>query len=238
MNTKNHKKAVCQITKKELPIHELMPVVSIREPILDLIRKDHPDLDYKGYISLDELNNYRSQYVKSILSDEKGELTKLEEEVIESIKSAEILAKNINLEFQGKLTFGARMSDKLALTVGSWAFIIVFLVFIILWMGVNTYILISRPFDPYPYIFLNLVLSCIAAIQAPAIMMSQNRQEAKDRLRSQNDYQVNLKAELEIRQLHEKIDHLLIHQGERLLDIQQVQMDYLNDILEQLKNKK
>lgn len=238
MNTKNSKKAVCQITKKELPIHELMPVVSIREPILDLIRKDHPDLDNKGYVSLDELKKYRSDYVKSILADEKGELSKLDEEVLESIKNAEILTRNINQEFDEKLTIGARMSDELAVIVGSWAFIIVFLLFIIAWISLNTYIFLYRPFDPYPYIFLNLVLSCIAAIQAPAIMMSQNRQEIKDRLRSQNDYKVNFKAEVEIRQLHEKIDFLLVHQGVRLLEIQQVQMDYLNDILEQLKNKK
>jgi uncharacterized membrane protein len=105
-------------------------------------------------------------------------------------------------------------------------------------MLLNSYILINRSFDPYPYIFLNLILSCIAAIQAPVIIMSQNRQETKDRLRSQYDYQVNLKAELEIRQLHEKIDHLLIHQGQRLLEIQQLQMDVMNEILEKVKNKR
>jgi uncharacterized membrane protein len=90
--------------------------------------------------------------------------------------------------------------------------------------------LVAKPFDPYPFIFLNLILSCIAAIQAPVIMMSQNRQEAKDRRRSEHDYQVNLKAELEIRHLHEKLDHLLSHQWERLVAIQQVQLDLLSEI--------
>jgi uncharacterized membrane protein len=238
MNTKTSKKALCQITKKELPLKSLMPVISIRDPILELIKKDFPDLDTSGYISIDELKKYRSFYVRSILEEEKGELTKLEQEVIDSIKSSEILSKNVNIEFDEKLKFGERMADRLASIGGSWGFIIAFFILILLWIALNSLILLNKTFDPYPYIFLNLVLSCIAAIQAPAIMMSQNRQEQKDRLRAQNDYQVNLKAELEIRQLHEKIDHLLIHQGERLLEIQQVQMDFLNDILENLKNKK
>lgn len=99
------------------------------------------------------------------------------------------------------------------------------------------YVLATRPFDPYPFILLNLILSCLAAIQAPIIMMSQNRQEAKDRLRSEHDYKINLKAELEIRLLHEKIDHLLMHQNQHLVEIQQLQLDLLEDIMEQLKKK-
>lgn len=95
---------------------------------------------------------------------------------------------------------------------------------------VNTVIMINRPADPYPFILLNLILSCLAAVQAPIIMMSQNRQEAKDRLRSQNDYQVNLKAELEIRHLHEKLDHLLMHQWDRLAKIQEIQLDLLTEL--------
>ena len=99
-----------------------------------------------------------------------------------------------------------------------------------IWIALNTFLLLKRPFDPYPFILLNLVLSCLAAIQAPVIMMSQNRQESKDRLRSQHDYRVNLKAELEIRQLHDKIDHLLSHQWERLVEIQQIQIDLLSEL--------
>lgn len=102
-----------------------------------------------------------------------------------------------------------------------------------IWVLVNSVILLVRPFDPFPFILLNLILSCLAAIQAPVIMMSQNRQEAKDRLRSQHDYQVNLKAELEIRHLHDKIDHLLSHQWERLAQIQEVQLDVLSELTRQ-----
>jgi uncharacterized membrane protein len=103
----------------------------------------------------------------------------------------------------------------------------------VIWVLVNSVILLVRPFDPFPFILLNLILSCLAAIQAPVIMMSQNRQEAKDRLRSQHDYQVNLKAELEIRHLHDKIDHLLSHQWERLAQIQEVQLDVLSELTRQ-----
>ena len=95
---------------------------------------------------------------------------------------------------------------------------------------VNSWVLLSRPVDPYPIILLDLVLSCLAALQAPVIMMSRNRQEAKDRIRSQHDYQVNLKAELEIRHPHQKLDHLLTHQWERLIEIQQIQVELVNDL--------
>jgi uncharacterized membrane protein len=108
--------------------------------------------------------------------------------------------------------------------------LILFGIFMAAWIGVNSAVLLWRPVDPYPFILLNLVLSCLAAIQAPVIMMSQNRQEAKDRLRSEHDYKVNLKAELEIRQLHEKIDHLLSHQWERLVEIQQIQLELLSEL--------
>jgi len=97
-------------------------------------------------------------------------------------------------------------------------------------MAVNSYLLVARPFDPYPYILLNLILSSLAAIQAPVIMMSQNRQEARDQLRAQHDFQINLKAELEIRQLHQKIDHMLSTQWERLVEIQQIQMELINEV--------
>ena len=107
---------------------------------------------------------------------------------------------------------------------------ICFAIFLVIWIVLNTTLLVARPADPYPFILLNLVLSCLAAIQAPVIMMSQNRQEAKDRLRSQNDYQINLKAELEIRHLHDKLDHLLSHQWQRLAEMQEIQLDLLSEM--------
>ena len=127
-------------------------------------------------------------------------------------------------------TLGERMADRVADFGGSWTFIILFFGILALWMGVNASFMLARPFDPYPYIFLNLMLSCLAAIQAPIIMMSQNRQESRDRLRSKNDYQINLKAELEIRQLHEKVDHLLKRQWERLMEIQEIQIELMSEM--------
>ena len=121
-------------------------------------------------------------------------------------------------------------ADQIAVVGGSWGFIIGFLIFIAIWMGINTVLLLTKSFDPYPFILLNLVLSTLAAIQAPVIMMSQRRQEARDRLRAENDYRVNLKAELEIRQLHEKVDHILLSQWKRMMEIQEIQLEVINEL--------
>lgn len=207
------KTGICQIDHMEWPKDSLMPASSVRGNLANLIRLEHPNWDENGYISLHELSNYRDKYVRSMLSDEKGELSSIEMEVVNSLKNAGVLSRNINEEITEHLSFGQRIADKVAEFGGSWTFIITFFSMILVWILLNIIILASKSFDPYPFILLNLVLSCIAAVQAPVIMMSQNRQETKDRLRSLNDYQVNLKAELEIRQLHEKMDHLLIKQG-------------------------
>ena len=122
------------------------------------------------------------------------------------------------------------MADKLADFGGSWRFIGIFCGLLFLWIVINSALIIWKPFDPYPFIFLNLILSCLAAIQAPVILMSQNRQEARDRLQAEYDYRINLKAELEIRHLHEKIDHLLMNQWQRLLEIQQIQMELMEEL--------
>ena len=135
------------------------------------------------------------------------------------------------------LTLGQRLADKVATFGGSWSFIVTFLLFMGVWIGANVFLLVSKAFDPYPFILLNLILSCIAALQAPIIMMSQNRQEEKDRERAKKDYMINLKSELEIRLLHEKIDHLIIHQQQELLEIQQIQIDMMNDILEKVNHR-
>ncbi|MGB7630791.1 MAG: DUF1003 domain-containing protein, partial [Candidatus Deferrimicrobium sp.] len=140
-----------------------------------------------------------------------------------------VFASNMNQEFDETLTSGELLSDRIAEFGGSWGFLLVFGAVLALWIGINSITLLSRPFDPYPYILLNLLLSCLAAIQAPVIMMSQNRQEARDRLRAEHDYQINLKAELEIRNLNEKMDHLVHRQWEKLMEIQQIQMDQMDE---------
>ena len=134
----------------------------------------------------------------------------------------------VNMKLYDEAPLGVRIADGVTGFMGSWRFIVIQTVIVAIWIVGNVYLIFN--FDPYPFILLNLLLSCLAAIQAPIIMMSQNRQEARDRLRSQHDYQVNLKAELEIRHLHEKIDHLLSSQWERLVQIQEVELDLLAEI--------
>lgn len=236
MLKKFEKKAFCQISNKKFPISELVPANYVREGVVNLIKKQYPDWDENGYIEKNELNKFRKEYIKYLLESEKGELDYLEKEVLKKIHNAEFLAKNINEIREETLTLGDRVADKVARFGGSWIFIFSFFVFIILWIIVNALVLVFKPFDPYPFILLNLLLSCLAAIQAPIIMMSQNRQESKDRIRSEHDYQINLKAEMEIRLLHEKIDHLLLKQSQNHYEIEKIQLDYLEDISDLLKN--
>jgi len=226
---------VCQICKKPKPPNSGMIAELIRPSLLEFIKKRLPDLDSKGFICLADLGELRKDYIKEVLEDEIGELSALDQEVIESLEQHEILSSDISKQFERKLTFGERLSDQIASFGGSWRFIILFGVVLVLWIVLNAALLLNRGFDPYPFILLNLILSCLAAMQAPIIMMSQNRAELRDRLRSENDYKINLKAELEIRHLHEKIDHLLRRQYNRLFEIQQIQIELLEEISRQKK---
>src|SRR6266567_1601244 len=221
---------ICQICKKHKSPHDGMLAELIRPSLLEFIKKRMPDLDGNGFICLDDLGEFRKDYVKEVLQDEIGELSTLDQEVVESLQQHEILSSDISKQFETKLTFGERLSDRIASFGGSWKFIISFGVVIVFWIAINVVLLATRAFDPFPFILLNLILSCLAALQAPVIMMSQNRVEARDRLRAENDYKVNLKAELEIRHLHEKIDHLLRRQYNRLFEIQQIQIELLEEI--------
>lgn len=225
------------ISKQEIQKGEDVKAQDIREGIFNLIKTDHPDFNRESYITLAELNQYRRLYLTSLIIQEKGELAIIERDVMNAIKNNSILSENIQDEIESELTFGQRIADKVAAFGGSWTFIITFFSFIIVWMTINVWFLATKPFDPYPFILLNLILSCLAAIQAPIIMMSQNRQEQKDRQRSEHDYKINLKAELEIKLLSEKIDHLLVHQNNKLLEIQEVQIDYLEDLMKEIKKK-
>jgi uncharacterized membrane protein len=220
----------CQVCRKHYKIGEVIKAKLIEAPIVALIQAKHPQWSPRGYICLADLNLFRTGYVTEVLKSAGQEVGNLEQEVAKSLEEGELVSRNINQEFESSMTLGERLADRLADFGGSWIFISIFMGMLIIWMGINTWLLLEKPFDPYPYILLNLVLSCLAAIQAPVILMSQNRQEAKDRLRSEHDYQVNVKAEIEIRKLHEKIDHLLMHQWQRLMEIQQLQVDLMEEI--------
>lgn len=230
MVNKRQETVTCQICQKQKKASEVIPAELVNEPLVETIRKEHPNWSSSGYICKSDLNSFRAKRVKDILESEKGELSNVEEQVLKSLKEHELLSQNINTEFDRQLTIGERLSDRLTRYAGSWTFIIMFSCIILLWIAINTYVLLSKPFDPYPFILLNLVLSCVAAMQAPIILMSQNRESAKDRLRAEYDYRVNLKAELEIRHLHEKLDHLLVNQWQKLLEIQEIQTELMEEL--------
>ncbi|MBS0233614.1 MAG: DUF1003 domain-containing protein [Proteobacteria bacterium] len=217
-------KITCALTGHEYPRGKLVNLATVMPSLVERIRKDHPELKDDSFVLRQELDRYRTLYVTELLRAESGDLSEIEKQVAESLATHETLAENVEEEFGAERTLGEKLSDILADFGGSWSFLIVFAAFLGIWMMYNSY-RGGGAFDPYPYILLNLILSTIAAVQAPIIMMSQKRQEAKDRLRSLNDYRVNLKAELEIRTLHEKIDHLLNKQWQRLAQIQELQLE-------------
>lgn len=220
----------CQISGRDLTLDEAIPVDLIRESLMPSIRKACPDLQMNGYISTAELNRARLQHAEELAKTDVEDLSEMRREVIESLQRHEILTRDVDREFDEDATIGQRIADKVAAFGGSWTFIVGFLVLLAIWMIVNSVALFVRPFDPFPFIFLNLVLSCVAAFQAPVIMMSQNRQEARDRRRGENDYKINMKAELEIQHINEKVDKLINDQWKHLLEIQQMQMEMIEEL--------
>ena len=180
------------------------------------------------------------EIAEKIFSSEYEKLTKQEKHVADHITKRTPISTNIVQDYTEQMTLGQKMADKVASFGGSWIFISIFACVMVIWIILNSFILIklNSSFDPYPYILLNLVLSMLAAIQAPIILMSQNRQAYKDRLSAEHDYEVNLKAELEIIGLHEKIDSLKQEQWKELISIQQEQLKLLSQLTEDLKKNK
>jgi uncharacterized membrane protein len=221
---------ICQVCKEQKKMSEVLTAELVRGPIVEKITETHPDWSSQGFICTADLNRYRAEYVKDIIKADKGELSVLDEQVVKSLKEQELLSKNINVEYDRQRTLGETMADRLAAFGGSWLFISIFCGVLVIWLAMNSVVMFMKPFDPYPYIFLNLILSCLAAMQAPVILMSENRQAARDRMQAEQDYRINLKAELEIRHLHEKIDHLLMNQWQRLMEIQQIQMELMQEL--------
>ncbi|MRX67171.1 Uncharacterized membrane protein [Flavobacterium resistens] len=231
---KNNSSFKSAISGIEFSENEKIYGKSIHDPILGLIIKDHPDFCDDDCISVQELSEYRQMYISNYLSREIGMLSDLEQSVVSSLKEDKSIVSIVEDEDESR-NFGQKVADQVADFGGSWTFIISFVVFIVIWIGANVFVLMNKGFDPYPFILLNLILSCIAALQAPVIMMSQNRQEEKDRSRAKKDFMINLKSELEIRMIHDKIDHLIMHQQQELIEIQKVQIEMMNDILSQIK---
>jgi uncharacterized membrane protein len=155
------------------------------------------------------MNQTMGELALKILGKSLEKASEIERRVLDAVASRLHIARPIHREIEEQQSFGERLADRIAAWGGSWAFLGLFFAFLAGWIVLNSWVLIRRPFDPYPYILLNLMLSCLAAVQAPVILMSQNRQAAKDRLQAMHDYEVNLKAEIEILHLHEKVDRLL-----------------------------
>jgi len=220
----------CPVCQEQKPSRDAVHGGSVHAPVADLITREHPGWTPDQDLCPSCLNRFRAEYVADALEAQKGELSTLEADVLKSLAEHEILSRDTGAQYDAQLTTGERIADKVAEFGGSWRFILIFGGVLIGWIALNSAAALHKPFDPFPYILLNLVLSCLAAIQAPIIMMSQNRQEARDRMHAEHDYQVNLKAELEIRQLHWKVDQLIQHQWQRLLEIQKIQTDLIEEL--------
>ncbi|WP_210335899.1 DUF1003 domain-containing protein [Ensifer sp. ENS09] len=218
----------CGLCGQRKPTNELMVCDLVRPSITALLDASHTDWRRTGWVCRGHVQDFRRKAVEDLILRERGELTALDKEVIDSLADHETLTENTEESYDEAETFGDRVADRTASFAGSWVFILSFIAILVVWVAINVIPMFT--YDPYPFILLNLFLSMIAALQAPLIMMSQRRQEEKDRLRSQNDYQVNLKAELEIRHLHEKLDHFLVGQWERLSKIQQAQFEMLEEL--------
>ncbi|MCO5296783.1 MAG: DUF1003 domain-containing protein [Fimbriimonadaceae bacterium] len=219
----------CGVCGKSVPESSAVPGDAVREALWPALRERSPEWQPQGFVCRECLDRARVQYIVDAISSDQGELSEIERDVVESLKNHELLVADLHDEFETPPSFGDRVADRVASFGGSWAFIGLFLGIMVCWIGINGFALLAHPFDPFPFILLNLVLSCLAAMQAPVIMMSQNRHAEKDRLQAEHDYKVNLKAELEIRHLHEKLDHLVMHQMQRLMEIQQLQIDMLEE---------
>lgn len=229
---------VSNISGKKYPVNEEIKLAFLRNSMLEFIKKDRPELDDSMSISINELDEYRQKYIEYSLRSEFDDISSLEDEIINKIKTKKLISSNLEEDYEDKLTLGQRIADRVASFGGSWKFIISFFVIIAIWIIINTFSLLFKNFDPYPFILLNLCLSCLAAFQAPVIMMSQNRQEEKDRARAQEDYKVNLKSEMEIRILQEKIDHLILIQQQKLFEIQNIQVEMLKEITNEISKLK
>jgi uncharacterized membrane protein len=200
----------CLISGLSYADAELIPVSALRQSLREFYYKQtNIRLDVNGFVGRKELDELRISQLKHLVLSSNKSITDLEQDVIESFSDLDLISEDTESAFVKQRTFGERLADKISDFGGSWTFVISFFVVLLAWIALNTLWMNNKGFDPYPFILLNLVLSCIAAIQAPIIMMSQNRHEQRDRQRAKNDYKVNLKAELEIRMLHEKMDQLI-----------------------------
>lgn len=205
----SHKLSSCVICQKKFLKKDLFPLGIFQTSFFDVVQHQYPMITSDSFVCHDDFDACFNVYRRCSIQKQNISTSLLGEKVLKSLEQKQLLSGNTNDTFSEKLTFADGVSDRVADFGGSWTFIISFLIVMLVWMLVNSYVALTQVFDPYPYILLNLVLSCVAALQAPIIMMSQKRQEKKDRIRSEQDYLVNLKAELEIRYIKNMLERLI-----------------------------
>lgn len=229
-STANANKFISDLSQKTFSSSQKVGALTISDSLFKFIQSNYPEFTETSFLSISELSTLRVQFMTLKMKGQLGELSSMEKLVVDTLSEGDQISNLAVIQENANLTHGQKMADHVASFGGSWTFIILFGFFLCVWIVLNTVFLLNKGFDPYPFILLNLILSCIAALQAPIIMMSQNRQEEKDRERSKLDYIINLKSELEIRTLHEKMDHLIIHQQKDLFEIQELQIEMMKDI--------
>ena len=222
--------------------NQVFKISELDKELQKFILKVDTDLTAASTISHISLLNFRFQYINQLLKNEVSTSKQFDHELKHKIRTQQVHIKNVNDALKTKETFGQRIADGIAKFGGSWTFIIAFIFILVAWISLNTLPLFFEPFDKFPYILLNLALSCLAAIQAPIILMSQNRQTERDRIEADNDYEVNVKSEVEIHLLHEKIDYLMESKWQHLTELQQLQIELLQELIKQnqkfLENEK
>jgi uncharacterized membrane protein len=223
-------KVICSLCGTTVDGRSLASPQKLENRIIDLIKADRPEWEGKRGICPTCLEQYRAKKFVGYLEAEYQKLSEIEHAVVSKITRRGRVSSLVHQDFDAKMTLGQHVADRVARFGGSWPFIGIFGGILVVWMVVNAWVLAQRPFDPYPFILLNLVLSTLAALQAPVIMMSQNRQSEKDRLHAQRDYEVNLMAEIEIRDLHDKMDSLRFKQWHELWHIQKRQIELLEHL--------
>ncbi|MQS98377.1 DUF1003 domain-containing protein [Companilactobacillus halodurans] len=232
------KNQICVVCGNRFTIMEGLFLRDLSDLLKEQVLKVNNDARESSFICLKDMQKLRISKMQGIIDQDLNIDHQMSDELKKELAKDTYVIKNINDTVYGKRTKGQRMADAVAKFGGSWGFIIVFTVILVIWMAINIVHLFGINFDPYPFILLNLFLSCVAAIQAPIIMMSQNRQADRDRFDSENDYKTNTKSEMEIRILHKKLDQLNEVQWPHILDIQKMQIEVLSEIENEIQSLK
>jgi uncharacterized membrane protein len=223
-------KVSCSLCQSPVEARTLYSAQKLERTLFDLIKKERPEWPGTHGICPSCHEQFHAKKLLSYLEQEYDKISEMEKSLVTKIARKGRVTRLVEKEYEAHMTMGDHVADRMAQFGGSWTFIGIFGAILIGWMAINTWVLFRRPFDPYPFILLNLVLSTLAALQAPVIMMSQNRQAEKDRLQATQDYQINLMAEMEIRDLHDKLDSLRHRQWHELWHIQQRQLELLEHL--------